>query len=257
MDQSVAAMSDSPQHFWNRAGYEKIFVSTVWSAVERAAKGDEQSQAELYQKYVYPIYCYLRRKCCSPEDSEDLVQTLFQRLFARDALASVSQRKGRLRTWLLRCVDNLLLDHVKTRGASKRGGGQIVVSLDVVDTEKRFLLEAGDPHSPERQFDRKWAEETMRSAMTRLAQEFDGANNGQRFAILRDLLGVGQSVPGEQAGHAGAAERLGISVQAVKSAVHRLRQRLRELIEAEVMLTVQSQDEVEEELQYLYQVLSS
>ena len=244
-------MSDGTRHPWDRTGHEAIFVSTVWSAVERAAKGDENAQEELYRKYVYPMYGYLRRKGCSPQDAEDLLQTLFQKLFAREKLAELSSDKGCLRTWLLRCVDNLLLDQIKKRDARKRGDGQSIVSWDALDAEKRYLLEPADPHLPERQFDRKWAQETMQSAVARLEREFEGAENRQRFDALKGLL-VADEQPGP---YSQTAQRLGISEQAVKGAVFRLRRRLRELVFEEVALTVQSADDVKEEVRYLYEVL--
>jgi predicted DNA-binding protein (UPF0251 family) len=63
-------------------------------------------------------------------------------------------------------------------------------------------------------------------------------------------------VADEQPGpYSQAAQRLGISEQAVKGAVFRLRRRLRELVFEEVALTVQSTDDVKEEVRYLYEVL--
>jgi RNA polymerase sigma-70 factor (ECF subfamily) len=43
---------------------------------------------------------------------------------------------------------------------------------------------------------------------------------------------------------------------AVRVAVHRLRQRYGELLRSEVAHTVNTEDEVDEELRYLFQVLS-
>jgi hypothetical protein len=50
--------------------------------------------------------------------------------------------------------------------------------------------------------------------------------------------------------------RLGVSEGALRVAVHRLRQRYRELLRAEVAETVAGPNEVEEELRYLFHALS-
>jgi len=62
----------------------------------------------------------------------------------------------------------------------------------------------------------------------------------------------GQLVPLSQ-----IALQLGISVSAVKVAVHRLRERFREALRGEVAHTVSQSDEIEDELRYLITVLSS
>ena len=49
---------------------------------------------------------------------------------------------------------------------------------------------------------------------------------------------------------------MGLSETAVKVTVHRLRQRYRELLREEIAHTVTSPDEVEDELRYLFEVVS-
>ena len=56
--------------------------------------------------------------------------------------------------------------------------------------------------------------------------------------------------------YAEAGARLGLSEGALRVAVHRLRQRYRELLRAEVADTVSGPEEVEEELRYLFRVLA-
>ena len=83
-------MYNDDQHPWGQAGFPKIFVTTVWTAVQRAGKGDQRAKAMVYQMYVYPIYWFQRRKQCSRADAEDLVQRLFENLFAEDSRFSAT-----------------------------------------------------------------------------------------------------------------------------------------------------------------------
>ena len=57
--------------------------------------------------------------------------------------------------------------------------------------------------------------------------------------------------------YAQLAESLGSSEAAIKSAVHRLRQRYRQLLREEVAGTVDSPDDVEDELRHLFAALTS
>jgi DNA-directed RNA polymerase specialized sigma24 family protein len=55
--------------------------------------------------------------------------------------------------------------------------------------------------------------------------------------------------------YAQLGERLGMSEGAVKVAVHRLRRRIRTLLQEEIARTVESPDDVEDEIQHLFEVL--
>jgi RNA polymerase sigma-70 factor (ECF subfamily) len=57
--------------------------------------------------------------------------------------------------------------------------------------------------------------------------------------------------------YAELAHKLGMAETAARMAVHRLRQRYRQLIRAEVASTVASPEEVEAEMRHLFQVLTN
>ena len=66
--------------------------------------GDAQALATLCDAYWYPIYAYVRRSGHSPHDAEDLTQGLFAGLLEKETLTRADPEKGRLRTFLLKCV---------------------------------------------------------------------------------------------------------------------------------------------------------
>jgi transposase-like protein len=84
-----------------------------------------------------------------------------------------------------------------------------------------------------------------------LAAEYEGTESPQRFAELKRFLIETQ----EADSYAEVAARLGMSESAVKSAIHRLRQRYRELFRAEIASTVATVAEVDEEIRYLFAAL--
>src|SRR6266481_2114146 len=81
------------------------FESTHWSVV-LSAKDIESPKStaaleKLCARYWYPLYAYVRRKGHNPHDAQDLTQEFFARLLKGNFLATIEQRKGRFRTFLL------------------------------------------------------------------------------------------------------------------------------------------------------------
>ena len=78
------------------------------------------------------------------------------------------------------------------------------------------------------------------------------AGKADTYGVLRAFE------PGEQKtlSYAEAAGRLGVGEGALKSMIHRLRQRHRELVRKEIAQTVATAAEVDEELRHLIAVIS-
>jgi RNA polymerase sigma-70 factor (ECF subfamily) len=88
--------------------------------------------------------------------------------------------------------------------------------------------------------------------MNALQKECEGNDKAPLFQEAKNLIS------GERHGAAYAqiSKRLQMGEGAVRVAVHRLRQRYGELLRCEVAHTVTSEEEVDEELRYLFQILS-
>jgi RNA polymerase sigma-70 factor (ECF subfamily) len=231
------------------------FATTHWSLVlaarDRAEPGADDALASLCAVYWYPLYAYVRRRGHGPDDAHDLTQEFFARLLEKSALAGVDRDKGQFRSFLLAaCTHFLANEHDRVR-AKKRGGGRRILSFDAVDAEGRYRAEPADDLTPERLFERRWALALLQQVMTRLRDEFEGKGKGPMFERLRGFL-IGEKGTGYQR----AAEELGLSDGAIKVAVHRLRQRYRELLHEEIGRTVREPDEVEEEVRALFAALS-
>lgn len=112
------------------------FESTAWSLVT-AAQDTESSVSRaaleaLCSKYWSPLYTFVRLKGYSREEAEDLTQELFTKLLGREFLKNVEQHKGRFRTFLLACTNNLLRDEWQKNTRQKRGGDAERVPIDSV-----------------------------------------------------------------------------------------------------------------------------
>ena len=234
---------------------KQIFATTHWSVVLAAGRSDPcVSQAALEQlcrAYWRPLYSYLRRRGYAHSDAEDLTQTFLARLLERNDVATVNPDRGKFRSYLLAALKHFLSDEWDKARALKRGGGRVVVPLDMAAGE--CDEHCADTLSPEKVFDRRWALTVLEEVHRRLRQEHEQAGSIAQFEALRFcLMGERSSVP-----YAELAEKLGISEGGVKAAVHRLRQRYRRLLRELIAETVATPDEVEEELRYLLVAIKS
>jgi RNA polymerase sigma-70 factor (ECF subfamily) len=98
-------------------------------------------------------------------------------------------------------------------------------------------------------FDREWALVILENALRAVEQEFDSASI--RFAVLRQFLPGSLKAPSYE----DAAAQLGLTTGALKSELHRLRERFRVLVRQEVANTVSAPHEIDEEMNHLQRVL--
>ncbi len=231
------------------------FATTHWSVV-LAAGGGQSPQADaalekLCRMYWYPLYAYIRRRGYAPADAEDLTQDFFSKLLRKNYPARADRNRGRFRTFLLHALTQFLADQRERANTLKRGGGQVFISLDEETPEERYRFEVPDELTPEKLFERRWAQTVLDRASHRLRSEFVARAKEKDYEVLRSFE------PGEQGAlsYAEAALRLAVSESAVKSMIHRLRQRHAELVREEIAHTVPTVAEIDEELRYLVAVL--
>ncbi len=229
------------------------FAPTRWSLIVAARDGHShearQALSQLCEVYWYPLYAYIRRRGHTADQAQDLTQEFFARLLERDFLGAADPEKGRFRAFLLACCKNFLANE-HDRAAAQKRGGRAPATLSVEGAEERYRREPAHDLTPERAFERRWALTLLDRALGRLRDEFTGRGKGGVFDGLRPYLVGDRGAPQER-----AAAALGMSVGAFKVAVHRMRQRYRELLREEIAQTVGGPDEVEEEIRDLFTAL--
>ena len=231
------------------------FATTHWSLVV-AAKPDEASQTharkaleELCRAYWYPLYAFVRYCGYSSDDAQDLTQSFFVRIIETGGFASADPERGRFRSYLLGAMKHFLANEWHRARTQKRGGGVTFLDLDALDPESRYALEPAQSTDPDARFDREWAQESIARAMEKLRAESKARGKGELFEALKG------SLTGDEPDRREAAERLGMTDGAVKAAVHRLRQRYRELLRAVIAETVADPSDIDGEMRHLVAVL--
>jgi RNA polymerase sigma-70 factor (ECF subfamily) len=232
------------------SAFEHTNWFTVAQAGSVASPGNDAARSSIYQTYWYPIYFYIRRLGRSPEDAQDLTQEFFSRVFEKNYLQSADRAKGKFRSFLLIMLKHFLADEWDRANRQKRGGGVELLSLNEQDTEFRYRTEPADNCSPDKAFERSWATNLLDLVLKRLNDECNASGKSLIFQELKPFLTSEQEVTG-----ADAARNLGITENHLKVTLHRLRQRCRELLRAEIARTASSLEQVEEEIQDLFAAL--
>ncbi len=242
-------------------GQNDRFATTQWSLVLRAqAKPKELANEEdaaralaaLCESYWYPLYAFLRRQGDDCHTAADHTQGFFAYLFDLGRLSAADPERGRFRSFLLAALKNYVANARRHERAEKRGGGAMHVALDFEQGEERYRHEPADLLTPDRIFERRWALTVLDRTLANLEQDYRAAGKEILFAELKDFLAGDDSRPQQV-----TAERLGMTAGAVKVALHRLRQRWRDLLRAEVAATVDSTEELDDEIRRLFEAVGS
>jgi len=228
------------------------FTETRWSKVVLASQGDSpgsrQALEDLCQRYWTSIYGFLRKKGCSPHDAEDLTQQFFTSFLAKDGLASADPAKGRFRSFLLKSLRNFQIDQARRSGAQRRGGGNAKLWMNMEEAERHYGEQPDPALTPEKVYDIQWATSMLEQAIQRLRAEFEEVGQIEKFEHIKTFL----TRDPKSGQYDQTAETLGMSIRAVTSAVHRLRQRYAQLIRMEVAETVANGEEAEHEFLELF-----
>jgi RNA polymerase sigma factor (sigma-70 family) len=233
------------------------FATTHWSLVRKAGQTNPNVSAAaleaLCRTYWRPIYAFIRRyRNSTPEDAEDLTQAFFEHLFENATLKKATESKGKFRSFLLGALEKFMANEADRKRAWKRGGRHKFVSLDET-REGLNVFEPADSVTPEMLFTRNWAAALLNRVLLRLEKEYTEKGQYELFKRLEPAL----AQVDEEGFYQRCARELGKSEAALKVAMHRLRQRYREMLLGEIAQTVSCPGEVEEELRFLVSALGN
>ena len=220
------------------------------------ADGDDDAAQAIWEKYFDRLVHLARGKLEGlprrSADEEDVALSAMNSFCQAMAAGRYPQLRDRDDLWklLVTYTVHKVSKQFRRQRAQKRGGSVEFVELDALEAESRFMGIADQTGDPDLLFDRQWAIEIVTGALNTLRDEMTATGNADQFEALKG------SLTGEEGATRGEiAERLGMSQEALKVAVHRLRRRYRDLLRKAVAETVSSEADLDEEMRYLLEVL--
>ena len=241
----------------------RFFVTTRWSMVLSAASSQSEGQtaraalAELCRVYWRPIFSFVCRYGYSTEDAQDLTQDFFVRILENDWLQHADRSRGRFRSFLLKSLQNFLINAAQKNQVQKRGGDARFVSWDawMAEAPSRLSMSprALESVAPEQLFDLRWAATVVEQALRRLREECERKGRLRLFAVLSSYLAAERS----DVSYNDLSTKLGLPESAVKKQLHNMRLRYRWLLRDEVAHTVDNPADVKDELRHLCAVLAA
>jgi len=227
----------------------------VAAAVQPSAES-RSALATLCQIYWHPVYAFIRRNGSDRDQAQDLTQAFFAVLLEKNYLGDAKQERGRFRSFLLTAVKHFLSNQRDRAQAQKRGGGRAEISLDLSidpqEAEAWYTPVAVDELTPERLFELRWAHSLLEQVMATLREEFSNAGKADHFDLLSSYL-QGDST---RIRYDEFSAEMGVTTGALRTQVHRMRRRYRDLLRAQIAQTVSTPAEIEDEIRFLLTTLS-
>jgi DNA-directed RNA polymerase specialized sigma24 family protein len=234
-----------------------VFATTHWSVIVGAQQhGTAEAEAALEKlctTYWRPVFAFIRHSSPDDDVAKDLTQGFFERFLEKEYFRDADQLRGRFRSFLLTCVKHFLSNERDKQRTHRRGGGTVHLSIDQLIQEAGAELESNPALTPDRSYERQWAHSVLENVRSRLRSEFVESGRTDVF----DALHVYLSGERDEAPYHLVAERMLMSVDAVKKKVERMRRRFGLLLREEIAQTVQHPSEIEDELRFLRSALQS
>lgn len=231
------------------------FPSTQWTMVLKTHRDDAEAALalnELCRRYWYPIYAYLRCRGFERPDAQDITQSFFLSAIRGELWQQADPARGKLRSFLLGSLTRHVGAYMRHQGAQKRGGRAIVLPIECMESEGRYANELRENRDPESIFLSTWAKALLDRARENLRQHYESTG---RKALFDALQGIMEDDDSSEKNYRQIAARLRCSETALRLQVFRMRKRFAHLLRKEVTDTVETPEEIEEELAWLGKVL--
>jgi RNA polymerase sigma-70 factor, ECF subfamily len=173
----------------------------------------EESSRKLYELHYRKVLNFFRRKGCSPEDSSDLTQDVFSRVFKA---IDTFRRESRFERWLFEIATNAFRNYLRGRGADKRDAVELSIDVSVEDESAQRVPElAAEEANPLESMIEKERRAKLRAALEGLPPQM------RTCCLLRYKKGLKYQE---------IATVMKISIETVKAHLHQARKRLIDLL---------------------------
>jgi RNA polymerase sigma-70 factor (ECF subfamily) len=182
-----------------------VVVQTLGTTREKISPTTTHTAEQVFHDYASRVYSVARRMLGNDADAEDVTQDVLLQVIRK---LSTFRGESELSTWLHRVTVNAALAH--RRRQARRPERHLEVSLDCIEPESR-----SDSRMPDDKALNRELRQHLERAIARLPEMY------RDVLVLADVEGLANAEIGE---------RLGLTLPAVKSRLHRARLMLRDAI---------------------------
>ena len=242
----------------NMGGEIESFLTTHWSLIENIQSDEDKNQALislLLERYWKPVYCYLRRKGYNNEQAKDRTQGFFHEIvLKRDLLQRADQSKGRFRAFLLHALDQYLINEKVRQRAKKRFPKGRLISFEVTDL--LTLPQMISSMTPEDCYNYTWLSDLLERVLKEVETDChsDGLDLHWKVFHERVVIPILDDSPTQSLKE--ICEKYGIEDEKKASnMIITVKRRFQTVIRKHVRDTVANEDEIDDEVQELFQYL--
>ena len=184
-------------------------ISIYYSILAKISMIDREKFKELYEEYKDLVYNLNLHYLQNKEESEDITQDVFIKLFKN--IHKYDSSSSSLKTWIYRITINTCLDHIKSKKTSKR----FAFITSIFSSDKSLQLESSFYH-PGIQLEHK-------QALQKLLQQINQLPEQQKTALILTKI--------EDRSQQEVAEIMNLSVKAVESLLSRAKNNLKKYLD--------------------------
>ncbi len=156
-------------------GNASRFPHTEWTRIEDPLQRQAVME-ELCERYWKPLYRFLRHQGFSNDTAKDMIQGFFtDKVLGQELIGRADRSRGRFRSFMLTALRNYVANVLKIQ--QRRSP-----SLEEIDHLKV------DTDPPERAFDRAWAEQPLKRVLADLEAECHFKEKTIHWQIFRAWL---------------------------------------------------------------------
>jgi DNA-directed RNA polymerase specialized sigma24 family protein len=241
-------------------GQDRGFQTTLWTEILHARSGDETQRRAalevLLGSYWRPVYCYLRCKGYDREAAKDLTQGFFHEVVLGKSLFQQADRtKSRFRTFLLSCLNRYISNVHRAETTKQRMPEGGLISLE--GTDWKSVPDPAYGRTPLQVFDYAWASSLLDQVVADVAGQCRETGNGPHWDVFRArvLLPILDNADAPPLSH--LCEKHGIARKGDASKmVTRVKRLFRSVLRCHVRQFVESDAEVDDEIDHLMRILS-
>lgn len=238
----------------------QFFPSTQWNILGTLRTCTVDTRNEhlnfLIERYWKPLYYYVRGRGYSNEEAQDIVQEFFSACLMRELFGQADPKRGRFRTFLLSCLENFLKNLHRAVHAQRRRPAGGIISLEDLVSKEDMAFEPPDKENPEAIFHRTWAVELVLHVLKQLENECNSTGKQKHYEIFRQRI-IGPVLEGsEPPALAELSSRMGLTEKQAANFLLTARRAYQRLLRDEIGRFAGSEEEVAEEIQHVFRVLS-